>query len=416
MLSTIGLNHRTCPLEVREQLSFADADFPRALAALRAIPGVMEAFLISTCNRTEVYLITPGRPPVDLVIQRLAGLRGTRADLFAPFLMLRQGEDAARHLLRVAAGLEAMIVGERQILGQVKRAFTAARESGTIGPVLHRLVQLAIASGRRVHAETGLGRRNASVPHAAAALCRSVWGNVDGRAVAIAGAGEMGALVAKTFAAERMQVRVIANRTLHGARILAARYGAQAVPLDGLQAVLARVDALIVSVGADQPIVDAESLAGIARQEPLLVIDIGVPRGVDPAVGRLPRVTLYDLDALVPAGHPPEHLPEDLAAAEAVVEESLEAFLRWHGTRAAVPVIAALHRRAEVIVDEELMRARGRLRGLDERQRRAVRGVVEGALRKMLHAPFVRLRARGDDARVLALARELFDLDGGGDA
>lgn len=415
MLSTIGLNHKTAPLLVREQLSFAEAELPRALRALRGVPDVREAFLISTCNRTEVYLLTPDRPPVALVSQTLAALRGVPAEVFAPFLTVRLGEDAAYHLLRVAAGLEAMMVGERQILGQVRRAFAAARESGTTGPVLHRLLQLAIASGRRVRAETGLGRRNASVPHAAFALCRSRWGSAAGHAVAILGAGEMGALVAKAFHEGHAQVRVVANRTPDAAHVLATRYGAQAVPLDGLRSVLAGVDALIVSVGADRPILDERVFAGMARAHPLLVIDIGVPRGVDPAAGRLPGVTLYDLDALVPAGQQPEHPAEDLAAAEAIVEESLEAFLRWHATRAAVPLIAALHRRAEAIVDEELMRARGRLQGLDERQRRAVRGVVEGALRKLLHAPFVRLRARADDDRALALARELFDLDGGGE-
>ncbi|MDR7452335.1 MAG: glutamyl-tRNA reductase, partial [Armatimonadota bacterium] len=174
--------------------------------------------------------------------------------------------------------------------------------------------------------------------------------------------------------------------------------------LDGL-------DALIVSVGADHAVIGASSVAGRDGSAPLLVVDIGVPRGVDPEVGRLPGVTLIDLDMLGPETNDPDP-PEEVAAAEVIVEEALEAFLRWQGTRAAEPVIAALHHRAERIVEEELERARARLQRLDERERRAVRGVVEGALRKLLHAPFVRLRARGDDARVLALARELFDLDG----
>jgi glutamyl-tRNA reductase len=171
---------------------------------------------------------------------------------------------------------------------------------------------------------------------------------------------------------------------------------------------LAGVDAILISAGAEAPLLSVADLS--AHDRPLLLIDIGVPRGVDPGVVRLPAVALYDLDRLAPyTGEAPA--AEDLAAAQAIVDETYEAFIRWMGSRAAVPLIAQLHRRAESIVEEELIRARGRLRGLDEHQRLAVRGVVEGALRKLLHAPFVRLRARGDDDRVLELARELFDLD-----
>jgi len=227
----------------------------------------------------------------------------------------------------------------------------------------------------------------------------------------------MAALAAKAFHEGGAVVKLIANRTLETAAVLAAGYRAEALGLDEIPSRVEALDALVVSVGADHPILDRSVFEPtLSRSSPLLVVDIGVPRGVDPTVGRLPGVTLYDVDALAPDHAQYEPSAENVGAAEAVVEESLEVFGRWLASRAAVPVIAALHRRAEEIIDEELLRASGRLRGLDERQRRAVRGVVEGALRKLLHTPFVRLRAKGDDAGVLALARELFDLDRDGEA
>jgi len=409
MLSAIGLSHKTAPLSVREPLAFAEAELSAVLPVLHALPGLRETLLLSTCHRTEVYLVSEDRPPQEAVVSTLGALRGIEPAVFSPYLYTWRSEDAARHVLRVAGGLESMVVGEPQVLGQVRRSFTAARLAGTSGPVLNRLMQLAIASGRRVRTETGLGGHGASVPHAVVACCRAHWGSTEGRRALIVGAGEMGALLAKTFVSAGGSVAAIANRTPEHARGLADRYRAAVIGVGEIADHLTNVDVVMVSVGSDRPVLSVLNLAQTLR--PLLVVDIGVPRGVDPAVVRLPRVTLYDLDSLAPyTGAAPT--AEDLAAAQAIVDETHEAFVRWLGSRAAVPLIAELHQRAEAIVEEELLQARGRLRGLDEKQRRAVRGVVEGALRKLLHAPFVRLRARGDDARVLDLARELFDLDG----
>jgi len=409
MLSACGLTHQIAPLRVRESLAFAEAELPAALPALHALPGVRETVLLSTCHRTEVYLVSDDRPPREAIMSTLGRLRGVDPEEFAPYLHTWWSEDAARHVLRVAGGLESMVVGEPQVLGQVRRAFTTARIAGTTGPVLNRLMQLAIASGRRVRGETSLGGHGASVPHAVVSCCRAHWGTVPGHRALIVGAGEMAALLAKTFAAAGGSVVAIANRTQERARVLAERYRADVVTVDQIASRLHEVDAVMVSVGSDRPVLTVCDLK--ETRSPLLVIDIGVPRAVDPAVVRLPDVTLYDLDSLAPhTGVSPA--ADDLIAADAIVEETHEAFVRWLGSRAAVPLIAALHHRAEAIVEEELQRARGRLLGLDEHQRLAVRGVVEGALRKLLHAPFVRLRARGDDARALDLARELFDLDG----
>lgn len=411
MLSAIGLSHKTAPLSVREPLAFAEAELPSVLPLLQALPGVREVLLLSTCHRTEVYLVSEDKPPADAVGSTLGRLRGVDVTRFSSHLLILWSEDAVRHVLRVAAGLESMVLGEPQVLGQVRRAYAAARLAGTSGPILNRLMQVAIGSGRRVRAETKLGGHGASVPHAVVACCRAHWSGVAGRRAIIVGAGEMAALLAKTFTAAGGSIAAIANRTADHAAGLAQRYQAPVIGMEEIVSHLGRADAVMVSVGSERPVLTATDLARADR--PMLVVDIGVPRGVDQAVVRVPSVTLYDLDGLAPyTGQGPT--PDDLATAQGIVEESYEAFIRWLGSRAAVPLIAELHRLAETIVDEELVRARGRLRGLDERQRMAVRGVVEGALRKLLHAPFVRLRARGDDARALELARELFDLDGAG--
>lgn len=409
MLSAIGLSHKSAPLSIREPLAFAEAELPAVLPVLHALPGVREILLLSTCHRTEVYVVSEDTPPIDAVASTLGRLRGIDVRGFSSYLVILRSEDAVRHVLRVAAGLESMVLGEPQVLGQVRRAYAAARLAGTSGPVLNRLMQVAIGSGRRVRAETKLGGHGASVPHAVVACCRAHWRGVAGRRAIIVGAGEMAALLAKTFTSAGGSVAAIANRTADHAAGLAQRYQAPVIGMGEIAFRLGGADAVMVSVGSEHPVLTVTDLARADR--PLLVVDIGVPRGVDQAVVRVPGVTLYDLDGLASyTGQGPT--TDDLSAAQGIVEESYEAFIRWLGSRAAVPLIAELHRLAGTIVEEELLRARGRLRGLDERQRMAVRGVVEGALRKLLHAPFVRLRARGDDTRALELARELFDLDG----
>jgi glutamyl-tRNA reductase len=418
MLAAVSLTHKTAPLPVRERLAFAEADLPAALPSFTALAGVTEAYLLSTCNRTEVYLVGRPRPDAGAAAAVLSRLRGTPTTAFWPYLETLEGDAAARHILRVAAGLESLVVGEAQVLGQVRRAFVAARSAGTTGPVLNRLLQVAIACGRRVRAETGLGRHALSVPHAAAAVARRTVGTA-GRRMVLVGAGEIAALAAKIFAQSGAQISAVANRTVANAALLAARYGAEAVDLTALPRVLADADLVVVSVTAPAPVLTAAALSAARRPAaaPLLVLDISVPRGVEPAAAHVAGVMLYDLDALgdgsVAVDAAPERMPE-VQQAEDIVEGALESFLRWQAARAAVPVIAALHRRAERIVEAELARAGSRLSRLNERERRAVRGVVEGAVHKLLHASFVRLRARAGDERMMQLARELFDLDGEG--
>lgn len=393
-------------------MAFDASAYGPLLAHLQTLSGVHESVLLSTCNRTEVLLVTASEPPVGDVTHLLSTVRHVAPDSFSSYLVVHRDVDAARHTLRVAAGLESMVVGEQQILGQVRQAFDTARAVGTTGPILNRLLQLALAGGRRVRQRTGLSRRASSVPHAALALSRRLLGSLHGRAVVIVGAGEAAGLAAKVFAASGARIIAVVNRTVSAADLLGSRYGAESLALDAVGEAAASADVLVVSVGADPPVLGPRAFEGLgARTTPLLVIDLGVPRGVDPHVAAVPGVALHDLDELSPQG---ASLPaaEEVAEAERITEWMVTLFMRWLVSRAAVPLITALHVRAAHIIEEELWRARSRLRDLDDGERQAVREVVESAMRKLLHSPFVRLResAQANDPRVLALARELFDL------
>lgn len=413
-LCVVGLSHKTASLEVRERVAFAESEFPRALAALRRLDGTTECLLLSTCNRTEVYLVTDAGSPVEEVGGLLSEFRGIRPSTVVPWLSVQTGEPAVRHAFRVAAGLESQALGEEQVLGQVRRALAAAQSAQTTGLVLNRLMQSAIATGRRVRRETGISRRAASVPHAALTLSRQVLGSLQGRPVLIVGAGEMALLAAKTFATAGARVTAVANRTPQTARLVADRVGAAAMSLEAVSAAVRDVDIVIVTIGASAPVLRSEVFGTHPRTSPLLIIDLGVPRGVDPEAASLSQVRLYDLDDLTATGAGTGLPAEDVAAAETIVEAEIAAFRRWLASRVAVPLISELHQRVFRIVDEELARAQPRLRGLDPNQLEVVRGVVESTLRKVLHTPVVRLRelAAGDDERVLALVQELFDLNG----
>ncbi|MGH2376299.1 MAG: glutamyl-tRNA reductase [bacterium] len=412
-LSTIGLSHKTASVEVRERLAFGESEIPSAVVSLRQIPGTEECVLLSTCNRTELYLVTRGDPPLQDAVGFLSTSRSIPADAFASALYMYCDQAAARHALRVSAGLDSMIVGEQQILGQVRRAFDIARLADVTGPVLNRLMQLALATGRRVRRETGLIRSAPSVPRAALAQSRKILGSVSGRRVIVVGAGEVAGLVVKVFGADGARIVGVANRTLEGARLLARRVGAESLSLDELGAAAAGVDILAVCIGAAEPIVLRRMLEGAGRSEPLMVIDLGIPRGVDADVASLPGVRLIDLDGLSGVEPGPPITSESLMQAEAIVADTLAGFERWMASRDAVPLIAALRRHAESIVEGEFARARSRFRGLDDGEQDAARAVAEAVVRKLLHAPIVRLResAARRDAQSLRLARELFGLD-----
>ncbi len=411
---TIGLSYKTVPVEIREQFAFGQAEIVPTVAALHAIPGVDECLLLSTCNRTEVYVVAPADPPVPQVLSLLRRSRTiSPASGEAPFYV-HQGSAAARHALRVTAGLDSMILGEDQILGQFRHAYSAARTAEAIGPVLNRLMQIAIATGRRVHRETRLSQGAPSVPRAALALCQRVLGSVHGKRVVVVGAGALATLVIKWFAGSGMQVVAVANRTPETARSVAVPVGAEAVALDGLPAAARSADILVVCAAVPGLTLFSDGHNGVQqRRDPPLVIDLGIPRSIDPKAPRWSRGRVYTLDDLAPIGlHPAS--PDDLPRAERIIDDAVAGFERWMAARSAAPLLAALQHQTKAILDREWTRSQARLAGLDDRQHQVVRSLVEAAMRKLLHGPIVRLQqaAARHDTRVLEVAQELFDLAG----
>ncbi len=407
-----GVNHKTASLVARERVAFLPAEIGPALSVLGALPDTREAALLSTCNRTEAYVWSDAALTGEQLAGALARAKHIPDVEIFPWLFYRAGTDAARHVLRVAAGLESMVVGEAQVLGQVVRALEAAQAAGTAGPVLNRLLQVAVATGRRVRRETGLSTRAPSVPGVALEVCRNALGTVRGRSVVVVGAGEMGALVVKVFSAAGAAITAVANRSMDSARALARRSGARAISLDDLAGVISSADVAVVTVGAAAPVLPAQTCAaGGPRTRQLHVIDLGTPHGVDPAVAELPWVQLHTLDALASAAAAGVIPADALRDAERIVEDAVAAFSRWLDARAAAPVIAALQAHGKRIADEEV--ARARLRDLDPRQRDAVRAAMRAAIARLLHTPIMKLKstAAGTGDQVVSLAADLFGLD-----
>lgn len=396
----------------------------RSLAALRELTDsrrAREAVVVSTCNRTELYLETE-RVLVDPTpfgarfLTEQAGLLGA---LDATFFYTRQGRDAVEHLFRVVSSLDSMIIGEAQIQGQVKAAYELAvrAEPRPVGPVLARLFESSLAVGGRVRHETALGTGAASIPSAAVALAKKIFGTLKGRRAVVIGAGEMSALALECLAAEGVAGLVVANRTEARARELAARFGGRSASVDELPALLREAEIVATATSAPHPVLTRAMLEKIhpdGPRKPLLIVDIALPRDVEPEVGAIPNVFLYDIDDMQQVVEGTlEKRRSEVAVAQRIIGEGVGDFWRWYRSRSAVPVIRALRGRAEDIRRAETERALRSLAHLPEEDRTRVEVLTRQLMNKMLHAPTARLRdAAGEqpDAEVLEAARYLFDL------
>jgi glutamyl-tRNA reductase len=416
----IGLNHRTAPLELLERMAVADGQLPKALHDLTTREHISEALVLSTCNRTEVYAVA----------ERFHGaygdIRGFLADFsflppdqFADHLYVHYDTAAVSHLLSVTAGIDSAVLGESEIQGQVKVAWERAREEGTAGPALNLLLRHALEAGKRARTETAIARNIASVSQAAVAMAGERLGGVDGKTVLVLGAGEMGEGMAVALAGAGVGRVQVANRTPARAAELAARVGGEAVSLVDVTDHLRDADLLLTSTGSQVPLVTAADVAPImaARPDrPLLVVDIAVPRDVDPEVAAVPGVTLLDMDDLrrfAAAGVAERR--REVAAVEAILSDELERYLVATSAREVAPMIVALRQRAESVRSAELDRYRNRYEDLDPRQLELVDAVTRGLVAKLLHQPTVVLKdaagsARGD--RLVAALRELFEIEG----
>jgi glutamyl-tRNA reductase len=409
----IGLNHRTASLDLLERLTVDRQRLPKALHDLASKDNLSEAVVLSTCNRIEVYAVAERyHGGFHDVRDFLAELAFLAPEEFADHLYVLHDDEAATHLFEVAAGLDSAVVGEHEILGQVSTAWDVAREEGTAGPTLNLLFRHAIEVGKRVRTETGIGRGITSVSHAAVALAADRLGTLQGRRVLVVGAGEMGEGMAVALADAGASEVLVANRTAETAAAVAGRVGGRALPLGELADHLVDADVLLTSTGAQSLIIEHGQVATIVERRagrPLLIIDIAVPRDVDPAAGSLPGVTLLDMEALSAfvdtsaAARRRETEPARRLVADAVDRYSMEST-----AREVAPVVAALRERAESMRTAELERLR-----LSDAERDAVDAATKAIVAKLLHEPTVRLKgaagtAKGD--RLVESLRDLFDL------
>lgn len=414
----IGVHHRTGPLDLLERLAIADADLTKVLHGLVSRPDVREALVLSTCNRTEIYAVA------ERFHGAFADLRDTLCELGSlppedlhPHLYTHYDDAAVTHLFEVAAGLDSSVLGETEILGQVRRAWERAHDEGATRSTLNGLFRHAVEVGKRARHETGISRSTASVSHAAVEMAREHLGALPGRRVVVIGAGEVGQGVVTALVGAGADQVTVMNRTFERGRALAERVGADMAPLGELDAHLAEADVVVTCVGAGQPVLDVARVQAVRARRPdapLLVIDLALPRDVDVAVGDLNAVTRYDLDDLR------EWAARGVAAREAEVErvraivgDEVERYLLEATARQAAPLVASLHDRAEHVRQGELDRLQSKLASLDDDQRAAVDALTRGIVAKLLHGPSVRLKAEAGTPRGERYAdavRELFDL------
>jgi len=410
----IGVSHKTAPIALRERLALGDARARELLREAVAIPSVSEAAVVSTCNRTELYAVSPNPAAAEAALtSALAGRAGIDVDALAGVRYTPRNCDAARHLYRVAAGLDSMIVGEAEVQGQVRHAHDLARETGTAGPMLHRMFQAALQTGKRVRAETALSEGRASVSSVAVRLAQDVVGDLRDRHVVIIGAGETSELTAQALAGEGVATVFLANRRADRARSIAARFGGDVVSLQELPEQFVAADIVVSSTASPHPLVHEEDLAHVMRERggrPLLIIDLAVPRDVEAACGDLPGVTLFDIDDLQSVvASTLSRREREAEVAQAIVEEEIRRFADWMGQQDVRPSIAALREHGRAIVDQVLAENAGRWETASARDLARVDAIARAVMQRLLHEPTIRLRESGHGR--LELVRELFGLD-----
>jgi len=417
-LLVIGASHKTASLALRERLSLPEGRAASLLGELVRAVEVHEAVAISTCNRTELYLVA--NDPVDaesLALSALARQAGIRPTELLGNLYSQRSTDAVRHLFNVAAGLDSMIIGESEIQGQVRRAYELALVEGTTGPITNRLFRDALSAGKRARTETGIGRSRVSVSSVAVELAQQVLGELRSRRVLVIGAGENGEVTARALADRGVHSIFVANRRYDRAIGLAARFGGEAVRFDELPELLAQADIVVACTASPHQIVGREELALVVEERggrPLLLIDIAVPRDIDPAVRGLPGITLYDMDDLQHAvARNMSGREAEAVKAAGLIEVEVERFARWLGSLEIVPTIAALRERGDEIVAQVLRDNDERWESVSENDRRRLEMMARAVVSRLLHEPTLRLKdADGDRAYVYVDAlRELFALD-----
>lgn len=413
-LQILGLNHNTAPLEIREQVVFSGEDASRALQSIKGIAGIDEAILLSTCNRTEFYVIgsDDGRNQLKDWLHGDRNLDHTAGGT----LFQHDGDEAIRHIFRVACGLDSMVLGEPQILGQLKEAFRSAQSNHVLGPNLNRLMQHTFAVAKKVRTDTEIGSSPVSVASAAVNLANQFFAGFEKQTALLVGAGDTVELLAKHLTSRGIGRLFVANRSIDRARHLASEYGGFALPLSEIGGTLPEADILISSTGSPEPVIyksDLKDALKARKRKPIFAVDIAVPRDIDAAAAELEDLYLYtidDLDRVIQDGQ----INRESAAVEAdrLVVEEIERYLSIERAKQTVPVIAALREQSEALRDEVNAQAQRRIaRG--EPAQDAIEYATAALMKKMLHQPSIALRKAGEqsDQHLVESARKLFGMD-----
>lgn len=413
-LIVIGVSHTTASIEIREKIAFRPSETLPLLVRLRTDAVAREAVMLSTCNRTELYLVEQNGDAFDQTCSLLSDRLGEDV---SPFVYVHRDQDAAAHLFAVAAGLDSMVLGEAEIHGQVKTAWEQCRAES--GPLLNRMFQTALLAASRARTETGIGRGAASVSSAAVQVAKKIFGGLAGRRAMILGAGDAAELALRCLLSEGVRVAIVANRTHERARALAAEHGATAVHYDECWDSLREVDVLLCSTASPVPVVTLERVRENVEARggrPLCILDIALPRDVEPEVGELDNVFLYDLDDLKSAASANlERREEDLPAARRIIAEEVGKYWEWVAGLAAVPVVRGFREEMDRLRSAELAMAMRRLGAVSPEQAEVVEHFSKSLMNKFLHEPSVRLRAAAANGRGLGVvdaARYLFGLEG----
>lgn len=419
MLVLFGLNHRSAPVSFRERVAFKEADLPAFLARLRAEEGVDEALILSTCNRVEMLVRGPSeRKAAEALAGFLARERQVTGEELERYTFRYEGLDAVRHMFHVAGGLDSMVLGEPQIMGQVKRAYAIAKDAGTTGPVLDHLMQQTLAAAKRVRTETGISRHAVSVAYAAVHLARKIFGDLEGRSALLLGAGKMTELAARHLVGNGIGSVTVTNRTYTRAVELAEQFGGSALYWEEAFDHLEKIDIVITGTAAPEPVLlrhHVQKAMRLRRNRPLFLVDIAVPRDVDPAVGEFDNVYLYDIDDL--QGVVDSSLEERKAAAEAarqLLEGEVRNFDHWRQTLTIAPTIAAMSDHLHQVGRAEIERFHRKLQGLTPDQEKVVEELVRSVVQKILHPAIRTLKGslqQGRAAERANLYRQIFDLE-----
>lgn len=415
----VGVNHRTAPVEIREKLSFVETELPQAMQTLQQQKSILENIIISTCNRTEIYAVVDQVHTGRYYVKRfLADWFDLPIESFESHLVINENDETIEHLMRVSAGIDSMVLGETQILGQVRDSFLEAQAIGTTGTVFNELFKQAVTFAKRAHTETAIGENAVSVSYAAVELGKKIFGTLNHKHVAILGAGEMGELALQNLQGSGASKVTVINRTLSTAEELAEKFGGVAKSMNELQCSLLEADILISSTGATEFVIDYELMKDVERirkGKPLFMVDIAVPRDLDPRIADLPNVFLYDIDDL--QGIVEANLVERQHAAEEIgvmINGEIVQFKEWLATLGVVPVISALRQKAHRIQEETMESIINKIPDLTEREKKVLSKHTKSIVNQLLKDPIQQVKELAMESKSsekLALFQQIFALD-----